>query len=120
MNAFALATQLYYSATNGEDGTMSATDEELPTSGYYVGGEFESLVFKNVGEVDRGELAWWIGNNSARWYGVWVDQEDGRVYFDGVTHMLYRGTAIDMAILRKEIAIWDIAAGEEIRVVPTQ
>lgn len=116
VNAFRLATVLYDMAIHAEDGTVSAHDEPLPKSGYYVGGKVESLVFQEAGSVDRGELAWWIGSNPARFYGVWVDSEDGKIYFDAVTHMNTRQHAANLGRTRGEIAIWDISAGEEIRV----
>lgn len=116
MSAFEIATDLYYMALDGEDGTVNVADSGvLPTEGYYVGGKAPSLVFKGVDEIDRGELAWWVGSNPSDYYGVWVDTEDGKIYFDAVTHMLYQGTALDLARIRNEIAVWDIANGAEVR-----
>lgn len=116
MSAYELAAALYDMSIHGEDGTISAYGEALPSEGYYVGGKCESLVFKSTAEIDRGELAWWIGSNSARWYGVWVDSADGRVYFDAVTRTETRNLALILGKVRGEIAVWDIANGVEIRV----
>ena len=116
MSAYSLALALYDMAIHGEDGTVPAGGEEgLPTHGYFVGGLFPSLVFSGVGEIDRGELAWWIGSNDAEFYGVWVDSETGRIYFDGVSHYYTERASRDIGAGRGEIAIWDIANKAEIR-----
>ena len=116
MNAYTIATGLFFMVKDGRDGTLSTSGEDLPERGYYVGGKVESLVFGDVSEVDRGELAWWVGNSPARYYGVWRDVEDGRIYFDAVTHMQHLETALNLAKARKELAVWDILGGNEIRV----
>lgn len=129
MNAYRIAELLVDMAKNGEDGTISVSDGLLPTSGYWVGGEKPSLVFDSVSEVDRGEIAWWAGNGpklsvalddqavgGSYYYGVWVDSDTGKVYFDAVTHMNYEEYAVALGMHRGEIAIWDIAAGQEVRV----
>lgn len=116
MTAFELATELYNMAVDGVDGTISAEDKPLPRSGYLVGGAFPSLVFENKTQVDRGELAWWIGSNEPMpYYGVWVDTDTGKVYFDGVEHLESPALAGELGRQRGEIAIWDIEAGEELR-----
>jgi len=118
MSTFELAAELYYLALDGNDATVSAYGEpSLPTDGYYVGGKIPSLVFNNIHEIDRGELAWWLGSNTfVRYYGVWTDQEDGKIYFDGVTHMGTLAGAAALARRRKEIAVWDILNEDEVRV----
>lgn len=118
MNAYQVAEILADMAKNGEDGTVSVSGNPLPTEGYWVGGVTPSLVFDGVVEVDRGEIAWWIGSNdrTSKFYGVWVDGETDKVYFDAVTHMDYEKYAIQLAKARNEIAIWDIANSQEIRV----
>lgn len=120
VNAHDLALSLYTMAKNDEDGTISAYGRNAPDMGYWIGGKFDSLIFRDVTDIDRGEIAWFIGTNPAAWYGVWVDQEDGRVYFDGVTHMNYEGNALALGAQRNEVAIWDIERGVEIRVTPSQ
>lgn len=115
-NAFGLASVLYDMAIHGEDGTIPRHDREIPKTGFWVGGKFPSLVFKHPEDIDRGELAWWVGLNPASWYGVWVDSEDGAIYFDGATHMVHEDFARNLAIQRGEIAIWDVASEKEIRV----
>lgn len=115
--AYELAEILADMVKAGEDGTVDARGHGLPTEGYYVGGSTPSLVYPNVADVDRGEIAYWIGTNEAsRYYGVWVDSDTGKVYFDASTFMNYEQYAIPLAAARGEIAIWDIANGQEIRV----
>lgn len=115
--AYELAEILADMAKNSEDGTVTSTGRSLPTEGYLVGGTIPSLVYRNVGDVDRGEIAYWIGvNKPCVYYGVWVDKETNVVYFDASTFMNFERFAIPLAAERSEIAIWDIANGQEIRV----
>lgn len=46
-------------------------------------------------------------------FGVWTDA-DGSVYFDRVEVIEDRETALAVAQLRDELAIWDVARGAEI------
>lgn len=116
MNAYTIAEQLYSMAKNGEDGTLRVDGGALPDSGYYVGGKCPSLVVKDVADLDRGELGWWIGNNPSKYYGVWVDSssKEKRIYIDAVTHMATKLFAVNLGRARGEIAIWDIANTAEI------
>lgn len=121
MNAFELAAQLRNMAVDGADGTISAQDEPLPRSGYFVGGVIPSLVFKGASSIDRGELAYWIGSNEPTpFYEVWVDTDTNKVYFDGVDHVNYLVGAKTLAQMRGEIAVWDIVAGAEVRLVANE
>lgn len=116
MTASELATQLWVMAVDGVDGTISAQGEPPPESGYLVGGAFPSLVFDDVTQVDRGEVAWWIGTNiSTPFYSVWEDTGTGKIYFDGVEHYLTPALAFSMGRGRKEVAVWDIEANAEVR-----
>lgn len=116
MSAYHIAEVLVDMAKTGEDGTVSAYGEPLPESGYYVGGKVPSLVFNGISRVDRGEVGWWIGTNPSRFYGVWVDSDTGKIYFDAVDHMKTERYALMAGRKRGEIAVWDIANGVEIRV----
>lgn len=120
MNAYEIALSLYAMAKAGEDGTLDADNETLPTYGYWVGGRCESLVYKDVESIDRGELAWFIGTNPSQHYGVWVNQVDKRIYFDVADHQEFRVDAEALAKLRGEIAIWGIEEDGEIRVSADQ
>lgn len=115
--AYELAEILADMVKSGEDGTVETRGHGLPVEGYYVGGAIPSLVYPSADQVDRGEIAYWIGTKeSSQYYGVWVDKETGKVYFDASTFMNYEKYAIPLAAERGEIAIWDIANGQEIRV----
>lgn len=118
MNAYTIAEHLYNMAKNGEDGTIRVDGGALPNAGYYVGGKCPSLVVKDITDLDRGELGWWIGNNPSRYYGVWVDSssEEKKIYIDAVSHMATEYFAVNLGRMRGEIAIWDIANMREIEV----
>ncbi len=116
-SAYMLADELFAMFKDGRDGTISVLQYgELPTVGYFVGGEVPSLVFDAADEVDRGEIAWWVGSSNALNYGVWTDKETGKIYFDAVTHFYTREISLQIAAQRGEIAIWDITAETEIAV----
>lgn len=115
MVGYHIAAELYVLAKAGEDGTVAHDHTELPEYGYYVGGRFPSFVVDSVEDIDRGELAWWVGSHEADYYGVWRDVKTGKVYFDGVDHVSGLGHALRLAASREEIAIWDIKNGQEIR-----
>lgn len=114
MIAYDVAGSLH--ALRDQGATVSANGEANPHSvGYYVGGLYPSLVFDKIEDVDRGELAWWIGTHPARYYGIWEDDETGKVYIDAVQHVVTRGVAVQVGRDRGEIAVWDIANAADIR-----
>lgn len=118
MNGYEAATLLCDMVENRVDGTIASDGEPLPTYGYYVGGAVKSLVFDSPDAVDRGEVAYWAGKAPALFYGVWTDQETGKVYFDVSTWWITREIAMEIARAHGELAIWDIAGSREIRVGP--
>lgn len=100
----------------GRDGTVAYGGSDLPTTGYFVGGLYKSLILEDASAVRLHEVASFVTNSPAvDYYGVWTDQEDGAVYIDGVNHYESLEEALLWASEREEIAIWDIARGEEIR-----
>ncbi len=116
MNAYQVAELLAAMIKAGEGGTVRRSGDPLPSRGYYVGGLCESLVFESVADVDRGEVAWFIGNHFASYYGVWVDTDDNKVYIDAVSHFIFRKNALVAGKARGEIAVWDIKNSCELRV----
>ena len=114
MITYDVASTLYALANRHEDGTVDAEGGPLHTDGFYVGGAVKSLVFDSVSSIDIGELGWFVGLNSARHYGVWADQRDGQIYFDVVDHVGTLADALRLGRERGEIAVWDIAEGEEV------
>jgi len=117
MAAYDIANALYVSLKAGEGATVDRDGIFDPRDhGYYVGGLFPSLVFDSVDTVDRGEVAWWIGTHVAKFYGVWADEETGKVYIDAVDWTYDLVAALTVGRNRGEIAVWDIAQGAEIRI----
>ena len=114
MSAYKIAETL---AAFREEGATVYRDGELSTQedGYYVGGRFAPLVFDSINEVDRGEIAWWVGQHHSMYYGVWTDSETGKVYVDGVSYFVGKHYALAVGRGRNELAIWDIENGVEIR-----
>ena len=114
MTAYGIADALYalkdQGATVDRDGIANPYD-----TGYYVGGLYPSLVFDSVHTMDRGEVAWWIGNHPANLYGVWEDDETGKVYVDAVQWDVSRRAAVQVGRDRGELAVWDIKNSREIR-----
>ena len=115
MTAYDVAAALV--SLTGEGGTVRSHDGAVNPYmiGYYVSGIIPSLVFDSVQDVDRGEVAWWIGLNPAPLYGAWVDDETGKVYFDGTQRFITKSSALLAGVERGEIAIWDIRKGVEVR-----
>ncbi len=114
MTAYDIADVLY--ALKDQGATVHRDGEANPHgSGYYVGGLFPSLVFDSIHDVDRGEMAWWIGTHPAQYYGIWEDDETGKVYIDAVQWAVSRYAAVSVGRDRGEIAVWDIKNGQEVR-----
>lgn len=114
MTAYEIAAALH---TQRREGTTVDRDgvHNPHKMGYYVGGLFPSLVFEDIEDFDRGEVAWWIGTHPAKYYGVWTDADTGKVYVDAVQWAVTRGAALSLGRDRGELAVWDIRKGEEIR-----
>jgi len=127
MNAYETALALTVMARAGQDGTIDSLvpldgfeQDALPLTGFWVGGVRPSLVINSIDELDRGDLGWFIGGTDAQYFGVWTDKEDGKIYFDAVTHVQKRSEALALGAERGEIAVWDILNSEEVRVKNAQ
>jgi hypothetical protein len=109
--------------------TVSLTGEQIPTTGYMVGGFVDSLIFdaKLLSEFEHYEMVWeqisqWTLKNAAAvmrtgsFVGGWIDKETGQAYVDLSVHMDSKRNALLAASIMKETAIWDLANNEEIRV----
>lgn len=100
----------------GKDGTISYNGSDLPTTGYFVGGKYPSLVWSDPSEWHLNKVRSFVANSPCvEYYGVWTDSESGVVYIDGVDHYESLEEALAYAVDRGEIAIWDIANTDEIR-----
>lgn len=90
-------------------------------AGYYVGGLVPSVTLHK----DSNAVAYALTADSFRnripvnldgaYLGTWIDTDTDTVYFDASEHFTNRTEAMRVARLRGELAIWDIANGEEIR-----
>lgn len=123
MNAYETALALAVMARAGEDGTVDSfaqldgsEEDFLPAKGYWVGGVRPSLIISDVAQLDRSELAWFVGSTDARYFGVWTDSESGDIFFDAVDHLDNEMDALVLADERNELAIWDIVNSREIRI----
>lgn len=87
------------------------------TSGYYVGGLSEAHTFPRVGSdvrnYQRGLGKAYAATGGVGLVGVWVDE--GMVYVEPSEWHSCRIKAIALGRSRGELAIWDIEAGEDIR-----
>jgi len=126
MNAYETARILAEMAIEGVDGTVDTFithddgKEEMPSTGYWVGGIRPSLIFSDKSRVDRGDIAWFVGGTESRYFGSWVDVADGTIHIDASDHVDNREDALYLAAERGEIAVWDIANESEIRVETNQ
>lgn len=124
-------TRESYQESNGKAGghTASATGAPVPDSGFMVGGFAKSLIFDAslITDGEHDEVVWrmvfrWVADNygvatmRSMFLGGWIDVEEGAAYIDMSQHYSDKDAAIEVAQFHEEIAIWDLAAGEEIRV----
>lgn len=102
--------------------TQSITGASVPTDGYMVsesgGYHFDAsllgsvqgesfvydFVFNHVGLYEEGMFL-----------GFWIDEKSNEVWLDVSQHFSEKSDALDIAALRGELAIWDIAEAREIR-----
>jgi hypothetical protein len=110
----AIASRLIVDAV-GESGGGTVDKDGNPastSSGYVVGGKVPTMVGCTIADLRD-----WIDANPSDYYGSWLDSETGKIHYDAVDFVTDRDEAIRLGLERGEIAIWDAAAGEEIRLV---
>jgi hypothetical protein len=108
--AQAIAQTLWDARETGATVTLGAAE---PTTGYVVGIPGYVLVDAQSADI----VAQWVQQTpEATGFGVWRDQRTGRTYFDAVDVIQDRTLALMVAAVRDELAIWDLDAGEELRV----
>lgn len=102
---------LWAAIQNGSEGvTVDSLGNELPRYGYYVGGQSWTLV-RAAHAVTPDDVAGYVSTHSAtRYFGMWVD--GGRVYIDAVDLIYRESEAHATARERRELAIYNISAGE--------
>lgn len=101
-----------------EGGTAGRDGRGIPSTGYFVGGHGDAVVFGAGGELPS-DLEYrvneWLRSCGAPYIGWWTDEETGKLYLDGSDWIETEFTASQLGRLRKEIAIWDIANRRELR-----
>jgi hypothetical protein len=106
-----------YSLCN--EGASLSWNFESPTSGYMVS-KVAGPVFESVSAVCTSEVKRFIEanltTNKNTYFGVWTDKETGKVYFDQSVRVSDLIEAKDIAGSLKQIAIYDLNQGKEIRI----
>ena len=117
-----IAEQILSAVRGGsEGGTFPLASESLPDTGFYVGGVISSLILVPGDTSATEELADTevfvaeLQRLGVGYVGHWTDEDDGRVYIDGVEHHTTEFAAASVARERHEISIWDIANNRELR-----
>lgn len=96
-----------------QDGGCTVNRGGVPvdtSTGYVVGGVVPTLVTD-----DFWKLVYWVDANPADYYGGWLDSETELAHYDVVSFVADLHDAIKLGTDRGEIAIWDCAANDEIR-----
>jgi hypothetical protein len=95
---------------------------DIPTDGYMVGGEVESLVIKPSHpspylSTDLYLERHWVllSSNEDYYAGVWTDSDTGWIYVDICRNVADLYTALALASSRGELAVWDVASAKEVR-----
>lgn len=115
-----VARELLSLARHGDGGTVPLNGLPLPSVGYYVGGRIESMIMTRD-DVDRRDavplqrVIDFVSRAGTPYVGVWVDTDTDKIYFDAVEWYANEFTAAAIGRVRKEIAIWDIDHGRELR-----
>jgi len=113
--AILLANTLYQ---NCREGASLNYDFDSPIEGYMVSIK-EGPSFPNIMDVNTLDVAAFIRNQkklySFQYFGVWVDDKTGKVYFDLSENFMDPKTAKEFAADNDQIAIWDVANAKEIR-----
>lgn len=92
-------------------GTFSVNGTAVPSTGYFVGGAVPSLI-----NPTREQMIDFIETAGADYVGFWEDSETLALYVDAVDWTESEAFARRLSILRDEIAYWDVAKGDEVRV----
>lgn len=106
--------------SNPTGGTVSLTDDELPTTGYFVGGVVSPLILEPTeSPADQREaleaFVPYLQSMGVAYLGWWTDEETGKLWVDGTSHHSTEFVAGRIGRRRREIAIFDIARERELR-----
>lgn len=113
---------LAHDLVNGEVAgfTVGGHDQQVPTSGFAVGGDPECPEVRVAGvatasvDLVSGFLATYSIATGENWMGGWV--HEGDLYLDAPTIMIELDDALELARERGELAIFDLENGREILV----
>lgn len=97
-------------------GATVTLDGTQPTTGYVLADGKTGALIDPIGIHG---VRTWVRDavlDGATAFGVWTDSESGQVWYDRVEVVADRRHALELGAARGEIAIWDIAANDEIRV----
>ena len=117
--AWQIANRLTDGVRSNGGATVDVNGSAGPTSGFMVGVPGYGTTLP-LASFTLDDVAEWVTNTRRRiaaadatYLGAWVDGET--VYLDVSQRFNDRGVALITASQREELAIWDIAAGAEIR-----
>lgn len=107
-----IADAMFTKIAKGETGgTFSVDGKIVPNDGYFVGGAVPSLI-----NPTRAQVIEFIETAGADYVGFWEDSETLALYVDAVDWTPSEAYARRLSILRSEIAYWDAARSQEVRV----
>lgn len=116
-NLFKIAGSIYRQTVENQGCTMNIRGES-PVSGYMVGLNTRSLVI-NLLNLDEGHIDSFIRSNlgilfnKSNYVGTWC--RDGVVYIDISINCPDLDSALTMAKVNKQLAIWSIEKAKEIQ-----
>lgn len=116
--ARALANSLYQKCN---EGASYNSKFDSPKWGYMVSLK-DGPVFDTITGVDTGKVTAFIEENLPSmdfplfYFGVWIDSETGKVYFDLAEQFANLDNARGAAQARDQIAIYDVDNKEDIRI----
>lgn len=107
-----ITRSIFTAIRNGETGgTYSVDGKPVPSDGYIVGGVIPSLINPTPAQVLN-----LIETAPSDYVGFWEDSETLALYVDAVDVFRTPEAAHRASLLRNEIAYFDMAKGQEVRV----
>lgn len=107
---------------HADEGYSVNAENEVPTSGYMVGGYVPSLILDQDEPVPYTITDAWLTKNwryltasNLFYVGVWTDSGSGKIYVDISRNIESLAAAIAVGLNFGEIAIWDVENNREIR-----
>lgn len=109
-----------FKSPEGGTARRNGSERPLPQDGFWVGGIVSPLVIDDLSNPGAFEeidffLDYLITQALAEFVGWWTDTETGKVYVDAVSWQGTEFLARRLGRARSEIAVFDIAKQEEVR-----